>query len=375
MRTPRFLPILLAVLAGCSSLFAAGFRLAAPISDHMVLQREKPVAVWGWADAGESVTVAFAGQSKSATANADGKWILKLDALKASAEPRTLVVSGKDGHKVEVKDVLVGEVWLGSGQSNMAMNVQSSNNFDAEKAVAQYPLIRHYQESSGPSELPLPEGKGVWKACTPDNVGSFSAVLYFFGREIHKEVGVPVGLVNTSVGGTPIESWVSAETQSSDPETKAIYDMQQKAYQAFDATKATALFEKQLAALQEQGQTKAGLTEGEVEALYKVNRERTEQIHKLRDQIAATDIGSYRFVARAFDAEATDVVKWLMLALVAVFDPLAVTLVVAFNMALTRGRAGVAVTGGTGAAPADGAQTKLLREVRKELKAILEEMK
>ena len=248
MRTPRFLPILLAVLAGCSSLFAAGFRLAAPISDHMVLQREKPVAVWGWADAGESVTVAFAGQSKTATADADGKWMLKLDALKASAESRTLTVTGKDGHKLEVKDVLVGEVWLGSGQSNMSMNVQSSNNFDAEKAAAQYPLIRHYQESSTHSEQPKAEGKGTWKACTPDNVGSFSAVLYFFGREIHREVGVPVGLVNTSVGGTPIESWVSAEAQSSNPETKAIYDMQMKAYQDFDATKATALYEKQLAA-------------------------------------------------------------------------------------------------------------------------------
>lgn len=115
--------------------------------------------------------------------------------------------------------------------------------------------------------------------------------------------------------------------------------------------------EKQLAALQEQGQTKAGLTEAEVEALYKVNRERTEQIHKLRDQIAATDIGSYRFVARAFDAEATDVVKWLMLALVAVFDPLAVTLVVAFNMALTRGRAGVAVAPGSALADLAGAPT------------------
>jgi sialate O-acetylesterase len=136
MRTPRFLPILLAVLVGCSSLFAAGFRLAAPISDHMVLQREKPVAVWGWADAGESVTVAFAGQSKTATADADGKWMLKLDALKASAEPRTLVVSGKEGHKLEVKDVLVGEVWLGSGQSNMAMTVQSSNHFPTEQARA-----------------------------------------------------------------------------------------------------------------------------------------------------------------------------------------------------------------------------------------------
>jgi hypothetical protein len=118
--------------------------------------------------------------------------------------------------------------------------------------------------------------------------------------------------------------------------------------------------EKQLASLQEQGQTKAGLTEAEVEALYKVNRERTEQIHKLRDQIAATDIGSYRFVARAFDAEATDVVKWLMLALVAVFDPLAVTLVVAFNMALTRGRGQpTAALAGSGAETANPAPAAL----------------
>jgi len=248
MRTPRFLAILLAVFIGGTSLFAAGFRLAAPISDHMVLQREKPVAVWGWADAGESVTVAFAGQSKTANAGTDGKWTLKLDALVASAEPRTLVVTGKDGHKLEVKDVLVGEVWLGSGQSNMAMNVQSSNNFDAEKAAAQYPLIRHYQESSTHAEQPQAEGKGSWKACTPANVGGFSAVLYFFGREIHREVGVPVGLVNTSVGGTPIESWVAAEAQASHPETKANFDALLKAYQDFDATKATAVYEKQVAA-------------------------------------------------------------------------------------------------------------------------------
>jgi sialate O-acetylesterase len=248
MRTPRFLAFLLAVFIGGTSLFAAGFRLAAPISDHMVLQREKPIAVWGWAEAGESVTVAFAGQSKSANADADGKWTLKLDALPASAEPRTLVVTGKDGHKIEVKDVLVGEVWLGSGQSNMAMNVQSSNNFDAEKAAANYPLIRHYQEASTHAEQPQAEGKGSWKACTPENVGGFSAVLYFFGREIHKEVGVPVGLVNTSVGGTPIESWVAAETQSSDPETKAIFDTQMKSHQNFDPVKAAATYEKQVAA-------------------------------------------------------------------------------------------------------------------------------
>ena len=248
MRTPRFLALLLTVFIGGTSLFAAGFRLAAPISDHMVLQREKPVAVWGWADAGETVTVAFAGQSKSATADADGKWTLKLDALKASAEPRSLTVTGKDGHKLEVKDVLVGEVWLGSGQSNMAMTVQSSNRFEAEKAAANFPLIRHYQESSTHADKPQAEGKGAWSACTPDNVGRFSAVLYFFGREIHREVGVPVGLINTSVGGTPIESWVSAETQSSEPATKANFDAQLKSYLAFDEQKASASYQKQLAA-------------------------------------------------------------------------------------------------------------------------------
>ena len=240
--------LLIACLALGSSLLAADLRLASPLADHMVLQREKPVAVWGWADAGEAVTVAFAGQSKTVTADAEGKWLLRLDALPASAEPRSLVVTGKADRRLEVKDVLVGEVWLGSGQSNMAMNVQASNNFEAEKAAAKYPLIRHYQESSAPADQPKAEGKGQWRACAPETVGGFSAVLYFFGREIHREVGVPVGLVNTSVGGTPIESWVSAETQSSAPETKARYESQLKAHVEFDAAKATAAYEKQVAA-------------------------------------------------------------------------------------------------------------------------------
>ena len=243
-----YLTCLLAwLILGGASLSAADFRLASPFSDHMVLQREKPVAVWGWADAGESVTVSFAGQSKSATAGTDGKWSLKLDALAASAEPRVLLVTGKEGHKVEVKDVLVGEVWLGSGQSNMAMTVAGCNRFDEEKAAAKFPLIRHYRETSGPAEQPLREGKGMWEPCTPDTVGGFSATLYFFGREIHREVGVPVGLINTSVGGTPIESWVAAEVQSSDPETKANYDTRLEAHRNFDPAQAPALHQKQLA--------------------------------------------------------------------------------------------------------------------------------
>ncbi len=214
----------------------------------MVLQREKPVAVWGWADAGETVIVDFGGQSKTGIADADGKWSLKLDALKASAESRALTVTGKDGRKVEVKDVLVGEVWFGAGQSNMAMGVGSASNFEAEKAAANFPLIRYYGESSGPAEKPQVEGKGSWQECTPANVGRFSATLYFFGREIHRETGVPVGLVCAAVGATHIESWVSAEAQSSDSETKAEYEDQFKGWGSFDDAKLKAEYPKKLAA-------------------------------------------------------------------------------------------------------------------------------
>jgi sialate O-acetylesterase len=213
----------------------------------MVIQREKPVAVWGWADPDESVTVSFAGRSQSAKAGTEGRWTLKLDPLAASAEPKTLTVSGKDGRRVEVKDVLVGEVWLGSGQSNMAMTVAGCYRYDEEKAAAQFPLIRHYREASGPSDQPQPEGKGAWQECSPGSVGGFSAVLYFFGKEIHSALGVPVGLINTSVGGTPIESWVAAGAQSSDPETKANYDKRLEAHQKFDPEQAPALHQKQLA--------------------------------------------------------------------------------------------------------------------------------
>lgn len=244
--TPRLFAALLFALL--PSLQAAELRVANIFASHMVLQREKPIAIWGWADPGESVTVAFSAQSQSATAAADGKWALKLDAFPASAEPRSLTVTGKDGRKIELVDVLVGEVWLGSGQSNMEMSVQAANNFDAEKAAANYPHIRYYGESSGPAEKPQAEGKGSWQACTPENVRRFSAVLYFFGREIHREIGVPVGLINSSAGATHIESWVSAEAQASDLETKAEYDIQMKGYVSFDEAKMAALYEKQFAA-------------------------------------------------------------------------------------------------------------------------------
>ena len=250
-RMPRYLIILTSLLlAPLLHLQAEDLRLAAVLSDHMVLQRDKPVAVWGWADSGEPLTVTFAGQSKSAVAGQDGRWQVVLEPLAASAEARTLIVRGKEGRIAEAKDVLVGEVWLGSGQSNMEMAVGGVDNAAKEQAAANLPLIRYYAEASGPAETPQTIGKGAWQPCTPANVRRFSATLYFFGRELHREVGVPVGLINASVGATHIESWISAEAQSSEPETKAEFDAQMAGSRRFSEAQLRADYPKKLAAWQ-----------------------------------------------------------------------------------------------------------------------------
>ena len=243
LRTPL---LTLLCLAACQALSAADLKLPAVFSDHMVLQRDKPIAVWGWADAEENITVEFAGQKKNAKADASGKWSLRLDPLTATAESRKLTAKGKDDRKAEVADVLVGDVWLGSGQSNMAMTVNRAKDFEKEKAAANFPLIRHFKEESAGSATAEAHAKGKWLACTPDNVGGFSAALYFFGREIHREVGVPVGLINTSVGGTPIESWIAPEIQETKPELKAALDAQSAAQPKIDPVKAKADYDAEL---------------------------------------------------------------------------------------------------------------------------------
>ncbi len=179
--------------------------------------------------------------------------MVKLDPLAASAEPRPLVAEGaKPNRKAKATDVLVGEVWLGSGQSNMAMTVSRARDFEAEQAAAKLPLIRMFRESSGAAETPQADGKGQWSVCSPESVGAFSATLYFFGREIYHELDVPVGLINSSVGGTPIESWIAAEAQAATPELKADWEAQAKARAAFDEERAKAQFEKALARWRDQ---------------------------------------------------------------------------------------------------------------------------
>jgi sialate O-acetylesterase len=223
MKTPLRLLALFVLSVGALSVRAA-VSLPAIFADHMVLQRDARVPVWGTADAGAVVTVEFAGQKKSTAAAADGRWRIDLEPLAVSATPRELLVTAILKAKTEKQkftDVLVGEVWLGSGQSNMAMTVSRSKDFEIERTAANFPLIRHFKEDSPNADSAQSTGKGRWLVTTPDTVGAFSAALYFFGRELHQKLGVPVGLINSSVGGTPIEAWIAADVQRDDAALQA----------------------------------------------------------------------------------------------------------------------------------------------------------
>ena len=193
----------------------ADVRLPKIFNEHMVLQRHKPIPVWGWADAGEKVTVELAGSGisgkiKTIKAGRDGKWILRLDAEKEGG-PYKLIVKGKK-NTITLDDVLIGEVWICSGQSNMQWTVLRSDNAEEEIAAANYPLIRQFEVPREISLAPKDDlSGGKWKPATPGNVKNFTAVGYFFARELYRQLGVPVGLINTSWGGTIVETWISKE--------------------------------------------------------------------------------------------------------------------------------------------------------------------
>ncbi|MDR0353010.1 MAG: sialate O-acetylesterase [Opitutaceae bacterium] len=217
----------------------AAVRLPAILSDHMVLQAGVDVPVWGWAGPGEAVTVSFAGQTVSAKAANDGAWRVALAPLKASSAPRTLVVRGSDaGAALEIADVLVGEVWLGSGQSNMAMQMKGLHgqvdNADAEIAAAAHPRLRMFVHDEEhvysiykldvPPDKPDTDRPGRWIVCAPGTAARFSAIGYYFGRELQRELDVPFGFINTAVGGTPISAWTSLPAQEKEPALKPSFD-------------------------------------------------------------------------------------------------------------------------------------------------------
>jgi sialate O-acetylesterase len=185
----------------------ADVRLSALFSDHMVLQCDREVPVWGWAEPGEKMTVTFAGQTVASVAGADGRWRVVLQAMKPSFESRPLQVAGRT--TVVINDVLVGEVWLASGQSNMFWPVGRARDGQKEAAAAQYPGLRLFQVPSVADGRPRSELSGQWAVCSPASVAGFSAVAYYFGRQLHKALNVPVGLVHASIRGSVAEAWMS----------------------------------------------------------------------------------------------------------------------------------------------------------------------
>ena len=230
-RQLRALALSAAAMFAAASLHAE-VKLASPFTSHMVLQCDTKVPVWGTADAGETITVEFAGQKKSATADANGNWRVDLKSMKASAESRTFTVIGsKTAQPVQLDDVLVGEVWLASGQSNMDFSMSKKikyfagvTNEEAEIAAANYPLIRMFVGVAQKTYAPTNRVGGEWKVCTPENAPAFSAVAYFFARDLQREIKIPVGVVVESFGASTAEAWIDRPTMANDPKLKPLLD-------------------------------------------------------------------------------------------------------------------------------------------------------
>jgi len=209
----------LALVLPCP-LHAATLRLANLFTDHTVLQRERPAPVWGWADPGEAIRVEFAGQTKSTTAGADGRWLVRLDPMPASAEPRTLAIrSAAPDRKYIIYDVLVGDVWLCTGQSNMGISMNVPGNEVLQRAIreAGNPMLRLYQTVHQFPENPAADTDGTWRLAEPGSVRDFIAIGYVFGNRIQRETGVPVGIISAAMGGTWIENWIPREVLDANP--------------------------------------------------------------------------------------------------------------------------------------------------------------
>lgn len=214
--------VLLFATVLCTTTFA-DILLPKIFSDNMVLQREKPINVWGWALPNEKVTIQFHKQVKSTVANSKGKWLISL-ATENAGGPFQLIVKGNN--EVILKNILVGEVWVCSGQSNMEMPIEGwghINNYKQEIANANYPMIRHFKVPNTVSQTVQEDiPGGDWKICTPANAGDFSAAAYFFARALYNKLKVPIGLINTSWGGTQVEAWTSEDAFENSPSLKYV---------------------------------------------------------------------------------------------------------------------------------------------------------
>jgi len=203
------------------ALACADIRLPAVVGDNMVLQGGVKAPIWGWADPGEEVRIRvnWHRMERRTSADKDGKWMFEVKTPPVGG-PYQIMLKGKN--LLTLKNILVGEVWVCSGQSNMQWTVQNSNNATEEISAAKYPKIRLFSVQRKVAETPQDDCTGSWVECNPETIGGFSAVGYFFGRKLHKELGVPIGLIHTSWGGTPAEAWTSGPMLKTIPECEPI---------------------------------------------------------------------------------------------------------------------------------------------------------
>jgi sialate O-acetylesterase len=225
-----------------------GLEVASVFTDHMVLQQEMEVPVWGSAKPGETVDVAFADQKKTTTADAKGKWMARLSPLKASVKPDILTIRSASGEK-KISDVLVGEVWIASGQSNMAMRLAASAGTAESKAPN--PLVRLLSVPLHPASAPLDSIDASWQTSEAGNLGSFSAVAYFFAKHLAETRKVPIGIINSSVGGTPARAWTPREVMANDPRLKHQTDRIDAEMKKYDPVQAERQYREALAKHQE----------------------------------------------------------------------------------------------------------------------------
>ena len=249
-----------ALVAGIT--VAGAVELPTMFSDHGVFQRGERVPVWGWGEEGETVTVEFGGQSVEAKVAADRAWRVELKPMEASATGRSLKVTGSSSGAAEVKDLLVGEVWMASGQSNMQFNLAASDGAKEVIAASDFPGMRMFLSERATAAEPRREVGGSWLVTTPENAGKFSAVGYYFGLELHRALGVPVGIICTAWGGKPSEAFTSREGLLAEPEGKSLVDQLDKAVAAYDPGKAAAAYEKALAAWRKKREAVDGTKKG-----------------------------------------------------------------------------------------------------------------
>ncbi len=209
MNTRTFL-LVFSLTISLAAFLSASVSPAPLFRDGAVLQHGKPVSVWGTADAGEEITVTFAGQTVSTGTDTDGRWSVTLAALEPNAEPAEMLIAGNE--TLRISNILVGEVWLASGQSNMEWAVAQSHDADLEVLTAHWPLIREFNVPRAAVPEPLDQIEGRWLSARSENIRGFSAVAYAFARDLHQALQMPVGIINSTWGGTIAEAWTDPES-------------------------------------------------------------------------------------------------------------------------------------------------------------------